>query len=46
MKYIFAFDLSLVSTGYTIADKDFNIVEIGTIPTNSKFRVDQRLHFI
>ena len=45
-KYIYALDLSLTSSGYTIADHDFNIIQIGTIGPNQNERIDQRLEYI
>lgn len=45
-KYIYALDLSLTSSGYTIADHDFNIIQIGTIRPNQNERIDQRLEYI
>lgn len=43
MGYIYCLDLSLTSTGYTIADEDLVVVEIGTILTEHRFSIDKRL---
>jgi hypothetical protein len=46
MKYILALDLSLKQTGYTIADEDNMIIELGTVYTSTKHSVDKRLKTI
>jgi hypothetical protein len=45
-EYIIALDLSLLNTGYTICDNNFKVAKIGSIPTNAKDSIDERLDVI